>query len=63
MHTGAGEMLRGLDLVAAAVADVAYRTGLAATPRPDDLLAIVTSQMYEPRYVDHAHVTPASLRA
>ncbi len=49
--------------IAAAVAEVGYRTGLARTPRPDDLLAFVTSQMYEPRYVDYVDLAPAGLRA
>lgn len=36
--------------IAAAVAGVAYRTGLAREPEPSDLLQYVKSQMYEPRY-------------
>jgi malate dehydrogenase (oxaloacetate-decarboxylating)(NADP+) len=37
--------------IAAAVAQVAYREGLAQTPRPTHLLAFMRTQMYEPRYV------------
>jgi malate dehydrogenase (oxaloacetate-decarboxylating)(NADP+) len=36
--------------IAAAVAAVAYRRGLAQAPEPVDLLAHVRSRMYEPRY-------------
>jgi malate dehydrogenase (oxaloacetate-decarboxylating)(NADP+) len=36
--------------IAAAVADVAYKRGLAAGPAPKDLLAFVQSHMYDPRY-------------
>ena len=36
--------------IAAAVAGVAYRRGLAQAPEPADLLACVKSRMYEPRY-------------
>jgi malate dehydrogenase (oxaloacetate-decarboxylating)(NADP+) len=36
--------------IAAAVAEVAYERGLATTPKPDDLLAHIQSQMYEPEY-------------
>jgi malate dehydrogenase (oxaloacetate-decarboxylating)(NADP+) len=36
--------------IAAAVAAVAYRRGLAATPEPADVLGFVRSRMYEPRY-------------
>lgn len=36
--------------IATAVAEQAYRQGLAREPRPDDLLAFVKSQMYEPKY-------------
>jgi malate dehydrogenase (oxaloacetate-decarboxylating)(NADP+) len=36
--------------IAAAVAKVAYRRGLATQAEPADLLAYVRSQMYEPRY-------------
>jgi malate dehydrogenase (oxaloacetate-decarboxylating)(NADP+) len=39
--------------IAAAVADVAYRSELAPGPRPPDLLAFVRSQMYEPRYASY----------
>ena len=39
--------------IAAAVADVAYRRGLAREPQPADLLAHVRSRMYEPRYADY----------
>ena len=36
--------------IAAAVAEVAYKRGLAAGQPPKDLLAYVQSQMYDPRY-------------
>ena len=36
--------------IGAAVADVAYQRGLAAGAAPNDLLALVQSQMYDPRY-------------
>jgi malate dehydrogenase (oxaloacetate-decarboxylating)(NADP+) len=36
--------------IAAAVADVAYKCGLAAGQAPNDLLGYVQSQMYDPRY-------------
>jgi malate dehydrogenase (oxaloacetate-decarboxylating)(NADP+) len=36
--------------IAAAVAQVAYQRGLAEGPAPNDLMAQVQSQMYEPRY-------------
>ena len=36
--------------IAAEVAQVAYKRGLAAGEAPDDVLAHVRSQMYEPRY-------------
>jgi malate dehydrogenase (oxaloacetate-decarboxylating)(NADP+) len=39
--------------IAAAVAAVAYRRGLAREPQPADLLEFVKSRMYEPRYVDY----------
>jgi malate dehydrogenase (oxaloacetate-decarboxylating)(NADP+) len=39
--------------IAAAVADVAYRRGLARAPQPADLVGLVKSRMYEPRYVDY----------
>ena len=41
--------------IAAAVAAVAYRRGLAGVPQPADLLEFVRSQMYEPRYVDYVN--------
>jgi len=41
--------------IAAAVAEVAYRSELTPGPRPTDLLGYVRSQMYEPRYA--AYVT------
>ncbi len=40
--------------IAAAVADVAYRSDLAGMERPADLLDYMRSQMYEPRYVSYA---------
>src|SRR3974390_857482 len=36
--------------IAAAVAEVAYKSGLATAPRPNDLMAFVQSQMYDPHY-------------
>jgi malate dehydrogenase (oxaloacetate-decarboxylating)(NADP+) len=36
--------------IAAAVAGVAYQRGLASGPTPNDLRALVESQMYDPRY-------------
>ena len=36
--------------IAAAVADVAYKRGLAAGRAPNDLLAFVEAEMYDPRY-------------
>ena len=36
--------------VAVAVAEVAYANGLAARPRPDDLVASIRSLMFEPVY-------------
>jgi malate dehydrogenase (oxaloacetate-decarboxylating)(NADP+) len=36
--------------IAASVAQVAFRRGLAATKPPADVLAYVKSQMYDPRY-------------
>ncbi len=36
--------------IAVAVAEVAYKRGLAATPRPDDLLAHVKAHMFNPIY-------------
>jgi malate dehydrogenase (oxaloacetate-decarboxylating)(NADP+) len=39
--------------IAAAVAEVAYRDGLATVDRPDDLVEFMTSQMYDPEYVSY----------
>jgi malate dehydrogenase (oxaloacetate-decarboxylating)(NADP+) len=36
--------------IATAVAEVAYKRGLAAAPAPNDLMAFIESQMYYPRY-------------
>ncbi len=36
--------------IAVAVADLAYSTGLASRPRPEDLLGYIGSLMYEPEY-------------
>lgn len=36
--------------IAAAVADVAYRQGVATVPRPEEMLPYVRSTMYAPRY-------------
>ena len=40
--------------IATAVADVAYKNGLAGKPRPDDVQTDVQSQMYDPRYTSCA---------
>jgi malate dehydrogenase (oxaloacetate-decarboxylating)(NADP+) len=40
--------------IAAAVARVAYRSGLADGREPADVEAHVASQMYDPRYHHHA---------
>jgi malate dehydrogenase (oxaloacetate-decarboxylating)(NADP+) len=40
--------------IAVAVAEIAYKDGLATLERPDDLLAHVKSQMYDPRYPTYA---------
>jgi malate dehydrogenase (oxaloacetate-decarboxylating)(NADP+) len=40
--------------IAAAVAEVAYARGLAAIPRPADVLADVRAKMYEPSYRSYA---------
>ena len=42
--------------IAAAVAAIAFREGLARVPQPDDLLAYVKSRMYEPRYLAREEV-------
>jgi malate dehydrogenase (oxaloacetate-decarboxylating)(NADP+) len=39
--------------IASAVAEMAYRQGLAAQPKPEDLLAHIEAQMYVPRYQSH----------
>jgi malate dehydrogenase (oxaloacetate-decarboxylating)(NADP+) len=36
--------------IATAVAEVAYKRGLATAPKPNDLMAFIESQMYSPRY-------------
>ena len=40
--------------IAAAVAEVAYRDGLATLERPGDLVEFMRSQMYDPHYVSYA---------
>jgi malate dehydrogenase (oxaloacetate-decarboxylating)(NADP+) len=40
--------------IAQAVAGVAFDQGVAGIARPDDLLALVRAQMYEPRYPQYA---------
>lgn len=40
--------------IGAAVAEVAWREGLAVEPRPEDVLAQVRAQMYEPVYCKYA---------
>ena len=39
--------------IATAVADIAYESGLATEPRPDDLRSLIESRMYDPRYEDY----------
>lgn len=41
-------------LVAAEVAAIAYRQGLTQRPQPEDILADVRAQMYEPVYPHYA---------
>ena len=41
-------------MIAAAVAEVAYESGLTAEARPDDIIRRITSHMYEPRYRNFA---------
>jgi malate dehydrogenase (oxaloacetate-decarboxylating)(NADP+) len=36
--------------IAAAVAQTAYKNGLAGKPRPDDVMAEVRAQMFDPHY-------------
>jgi malate dehydrogenase (oxaloacetate-decarboxylating)(NADP+) len=36
--------------IAEAVAEVAYRRGLATAPKPNDLMSFIESQMYDPQY-------------
>ena len=36
--------------IAVAVAEVAYRRGLATVPRPNDMMRFIESQMYDPQY-------------
>lgn len=36
--------------IAVAVAEVAYRRGLATVPKPNDMMAFIESQMYDPHY-------------
>jgi malate dehydrogenase (oxaloacetate-decarboxylating)(NADP+) len=40
-------------VIAAAVAKVAYDQGLATVPRPEDLLGLIRSHMYRPRYLSY----------
>jgi len=43
--------LRGVSAaIAIAVAEVAYKQGIARKPKPDDLPTYIKSQMYEPKY-------------
>lgn len=46
--------------IATAVAEVAYKQGLAAVPRPENLLAVVQTQMYQPTYRNYAHELAAA---
>ncbi|HEX9302597.1 MAG TPA: NAD-dependent malic enzyme, partial [Casimicrobiaceae bacterium] len=43
--------------IATAVADVAFREGVAGIPRPEDLLAYVRSQMYDPQYATYVRAS------
>jgi malate dehydrogenase (oxaloacetate-decarboxylating)(NADP+) len=36
--------------IAVAVADVAYKRGLATAPKPNDMMAYIERQMYDPHY-------------
>jgi malate dehydrogenase (oxaloacetate-decarboxylating)(NADP+) len=40
--------------IAVAVAEVAFKRGLAEIDRPDDLLAFMREQMYDPTYPVYA---------
>ena len=40
-------------VIAHAVAEVAYKRGLATVPRPDDLLAYIKSKMFKPEYKNY----------
>jgi malate dehydrogenase (oxaloacetate-decarboxylating)(NADP+) len=40
--------------IAAAVAQIAYKAGLATIPQPTDLAAAIKAQMYEPEYAPYA---------
>lgn len=42
--------------IATAVADIAYESGLATEPRPDDPWSFIESRMYDPRYDDSGRV-------
>lgn len=46
--------------IATAVAEVAYKQGLAAVPRPENLLTAVQTQMYQPAYRNYAHELAAA---
>ena len=50
------EQIRAVsELLAQAVAEVAWETGLAGVPRPDDLRAAVRALMWDPQYPDLVH--------
>ena len=36
--------------IAVAVAEVAYKRGLATLPRPNNMMAYIESQLYDPQY-------------
>ena len=40
--------------VATAVAEIAYNSNLTSRPRPDDVIADIRNNMFEPEYVDYA---------
>ncbi|MCK4391116.1 MAG: NAD-dependent malic enzyme [Desulfobacterales bacterium] len=50
IHPPLGKIRDISAVIAGAVAEVAYDQGLAAKPKPENVLAYVKSQMYEPKY-------------
>ena len=43
-------MSRALLIIATAVAEVAFRMGLATVPQPEDLRTFIKEEMFEPVY-------------